>query len=331
MYFVLLLLIILAYLFVVRRLNAALKNARLVLDPKKDCLQLTVDMTNLVLPITARAALEVSLLRTFAIPSISKLLAATRQFEKEPGKRYEDTELIIREIVEHAFNSERSDKAIRRLNFIHGHYKISNDDFLYVLSTFCVAPTNFVKRFEWTPLELHDHYKLAGFYTWRKIGKRMGIKGIPKTYDELDRWAEEYERKYMVFADTNRAVADAAYVIFERWLPWPVRPFLRPFSSAVFDDRMRHALGYPKPAAPIVALVHFLLKVRSFLAWKLLPPRPEWLHHRRTPKDADADGFYHPLYTKYNVNVYCPRGYKIEDLGPAHVAPGKLSELHAGS
>ena len=35
------------------------------------------------------------------------------------------------------------------MNWVHGHFKIANDDFLYVLSTFIYEPVRWIDAFGW--------------------------------------------------------------------------------------------------------------------------------------------------------------------------------------
>lgn len=60
-------------------------------------------------PFLWREALELALFRTYSVPSISRLLVATREFELRCGKRYEDTDLIMEEILFCPLGSGRSD------------------------------------------------------------------------------------------------------------------------------------------------------------------------------------------------------------------------------
>lgn len=59
------------------------------------------------LPVLQRLALEFALLRTYGIPSISRLLQKTGEFERDAGKRYDDTDLLLVEIVSHPPGHER--------------------------------------------------------------------------------------------------------------------------------------------------------------------------------------------------------------------------------
>jgi hypothetical protein len=54
-----------------------------------------------------RARSNSRLFRTFASARIGGLLHGTGEFEARTGKRYDDTDLIISEIIENGFDSPR--------------------------------------------------------------------------------------------------------------------------------------------------------------------------------------------------------------------------------
>ena len=85
-------------------------------------------------------ALEFALLQTFAVPSISGLLDRTGEFSNRTLKRYDDTAILIREVLSNGLDSDRARRAFRQMIDMHGRFRIANDDFLYVLSTFVSAP-----------------------------------------------------------------------------------------------------------------------------------------------------------------------------------------------
>ena len=97
-------------------------------------------------------ALELALFRTFAVPSVAALLDSTGEFASSAQKRYDDTDLILSTIGEMGYDSAEGRRAIRRMNQIHGRFEISNDDFLYVLSSFVFEPIRWNARFGWRPL-----------------------------------------------------------------------------------------------------------------------------------------------------------------------------------
>ena len=70
---------------------------------------------------TTRAQ-ELALLKTFCIPSISGLLHQTDEFEHRPRKRYDDTALMVAELVRLGPDSPEGRQVVQRLNSIHAHF-----------------------------------------------------------------------------------------------------------------------------------------------------------------------------------------------------------------
>src|SRR5687768_15301280 len=106
------------------------------LDPQRDHQRFSYLILVYEFPWDTTRSLEFALYRTYAVPSISGLLDMTGEFAARARKRYDDTDLLISEIFEHGYDSERGRAAIRRMNQMHGRFPISNEDMLYVLSTF---------------------------------------------------------------------------------------------------------------------------------------------------------------------------------------------------
>ncbi|MEQ8381983.1 MAG: hypothetical protein RH949_06395 [Coleofasciculus sp. A1-SPW-01] len=57
-------------------------------------------------------ALELAMVKTFCVPSISRLLTRTGEFHHHTQKRYDDTGLLIAEILQWGYESERGAEAI---------------------------------------------------------------------------------------------------------------------------------------------------------------------------------------------------------------------------
>ena len=98
------------------------------LDPERDHLEIVYLDTFHEFPWDTTRSLEFALFRTFAVPSIGGLLDRTGEFAQRPQKRYDDTDLILSEILEHGYDSERGRAALRRMNRLHGRFDISNQD-----------------------------------------------------------------------------------------------------------------------------------------------------------------------------------------------------------
>src|SRR5262245_28080708 len=216
-------------------------------DPRRDCAQIARHLARVAFPWDTTRSLELALFRTFASPRIGGLLHATGEFEARSQKRYDDTDLIVSEIVENGYDSDRGRRAIARMNAIHGRFKIANGDFLYVLSTFVLEPIRWNARFGWRSMT--ERERLGWFWFWREVGERMGITGIPESYDALEQFNVAYERDAFRFTDATHRVAVATREMFARWFPAPLRPLVRRSIHALLDPPLLAAFGL-EPASP---------------------------------------------------------------------------------
>src|SRR3954464_7121613 len=191
------------------------------LDPATDCQRVVFLSTCYEFPFDTTRALELALFRTYCVPSVSGLLDRTGEFARDPQRRYDDTDLIVSELMEWGYDSPRGRAALRRMNQIHGRFSISNDDYLYVLSTFVFEPIRWNARFGWRPM--CEPERLGMFHFWREVGRRMGIRDLPEDYTTFERCNVPYERDHFRFAETNRRVGLATRDLFASWFPRPLR------------------------------------------------------------------------------------------------------------
>jgi hypothetical protein len=266
------------------------------LDPEKDDQRIVFLSWYHEFPWDSHKALEFALFRTYAVPSISGLLASSGEFLKRTQQRYDDTELLIAEFVENGYDSERGRSAIRRMNQLHGRFRISNEDYLYVLSTFVFETRRWIDRFGWRPYS--EHERLATYHFWRKVGRMMNIRDIPSTYEAFERFNLDYERDHFRYSESNRVISEATRDLLLSWyLPKPLQRFGNPVVYAIMDDPLREAFGFPKAPEALERTLRGLLRARS----RVLRHLPE----RRQPKRITTQP--HRTY---------PEGYEIEQLGP---------------
>lgn len=265
------------------------------LDPAREHQRIVLLSCRVDFPWDTTRALEFALFRTFAVPSISALLARTGEFERRPQKRYDDTDLLVSELMEWGYDSPRGQRALARMNAIHGRFAIGNDDFVYVLSTFIFEPIRWNERFGWRPMT--ETERLALFYFWCQVGRRMGMRNLPETIDACERFNREYEAAHYRYTDANRAVGTATRELFASWAPLPLRPLVRLAIHAMLDDRLREAFGFPRPPRLVQGAVASSLRFRGWLA-QFGPPRRQPLLRTQMP---------HRTY---------PAGYQLEALGP---------------
>jgi hypothetical protein len=274
------------------------------LDPEKDHQRIIFLSTCYDFPFDTTRALEFALFRTFCVPSISALLDRTGEFSKRSQKRYDDTDIIVSELLEWGYDSERGKRALRRLNQVHGRFAIANEDFLYVLSTFIFEPIRWNERFGWRLL--CEQERLGYFYFWREVGRRMNIRDIPADYRVFERFNMDYERQHYRFTEANRRVGGATRELFVSWFPSFLAPVVRSTIYSLLDDRLIESFGFPQSSRLMRWLVPGVLRLRAGFA--------RWLPPLKKPRLRTEMG--HPTY---------PDGYMIEHLGPAGTNPSLLT------
>jgi ER-bound oxygenase mpaB/B'/Rubber oxygenase, catalytic domain len=252
------------------------------LDPEHDYQEIYRLSTEYEFPWDVTRALELALFRTYAVPSIGGLLDRTREFTDRGQKRYDDTVVLLYEMTrDGGMDSPRGRAAVRRMNRIHGRYPISNDDFLYVLSTFVVVPVRWIAEYGWRPYSRHE--VRATVNTFRHMGRLMGLKDIPETYEEFAALLDGYEREHYAFNEPSRRVAEATIAIFQGWFPGFARPLARSGVLALTDAPLREALGLRRSPRALEVTADRALRARALLV-RMMPARPDSLPKKPRPR-----------------------------------------------
>jgi hypothetical protein len=267
------------------------------LDPEADFVEIHRITAAHEFPWDYTQALSFALFRTYAVPSIGRLLAETGELVERTQKRYDDTVLILDAIAEHGIGSPEGRTALRRMNQMHGAYGISNDDMRYVLATFVVTPIRWIDEMGWR--RLSEHERVAACHYYRELGRHMGIRDIPATHREFAALLDDYEREHFAFDPAARRVADATLELFTTFPPNDRAPaaVVRRFSYGLMDDALRAAFRYPRIPAWEQRLAKAAIRARSAVV-RRMPPRTEPMPARLQP----------------TVRGY-PGGYDIAELG----------------
>jgi hypothetical protein len=240
-------------------------------------------------------ALSFALFRTYAVPSIGRLLFDTGEFIERTQKRHDDTALVLESALVDGMESKGGRTAVRRMNQMHGSYDISNDDLRYVLATFVVVPHRWLRDYGWRkPSETEV---AAGVRYYRRLGALMGIKDIPEDLAGFEELMDSYETRHFAPDPKTRAVAEATLELLVSFYPRILAKPVEAFSRALMDDALLAAFGFRKPSRPVVALARGGLRLRGRIE-RFMPPR-------RKPK-----------YTKdlKRIKTY-PGGFMVERLG----------------
>jgi hypothetical protein len=286
------------------------------LDPERDHHEIYRISAGYEFPWDYQRSLELALFRTYCVPSISALLDATGEFRDRPQQRYDDTALLMAEIADHGYDSERGREALRVINRAHGRYAISNDDMRYVLSTFVYEPIAWLDRFGWRPLA--EAERLAAFHFYREVGHRMGIRDMPPDFEGFRRLKHEYERDTFRFSETNRRIGTSTLELLASWYPRPLRPAARLAVRGFLDEPMLTAFGFAPAPSWLPPVERAALRARAAVVRRLPPRRVSVL------AQPASDNRTYPGY---------PEGYRPGDLGapppPADLDPAWLNPRRA--
>lgn len=232
--------------------------------------------------------------RTFGIPAIAELLHSTGEMTQRTRRRADDTGLLMYEMITNGLESERGRTAVKRLNQIHHRFEISADDYRYVLATFVVVPSRWIKRTGWRPLCCHERTATVEFY--RRLGALMHVADVPLDYAGFEKVLDGYEAEHFAYTAAAEALMDATRGLFAGRLPGPLKGLAGPVADALLPPALRVAVGAPTPALPVRMLVGGLVRVRAVAeGWKA--PRAE-------------------PYLRLGTAPSYPDGYRVETLGP---------------
>ncbi|MCK9896358.1 oxygenase MpaB family protein [Frankia sp. AgB32] len=269
------------------------------LDPKKDDQEIHQISSDHEFPWDYGRGLEIAIWRTCCVPRISKMLDQTGEFGLRAQKRYDDTRILLGEIVRGGYDSKRGRQAISQINLAHRRFDIDNDDMRYVLSTFIFEPIRWINRWAWRPIS--ETEKLAAFYFYISVGQRMNIQSLPADRDEFEQFNLDYERANFAGAECNGRVGRALLELYSSWYPWPTSTFVATMLPCRLDRPAREALGMSEPSPWIRGLNRLALRGHG-LAERAMPTTMARIMTRPTAR----------TYPGY------PHGYDLADIGPAH-------------
>lgn len=245
---------------------------------------------------------ELAQIQTFAIPSISKLLQRTKQYQEHGVKRLDDTRAILTECMTDSVHSSRGQHMVKHLNWIHSHYEISNDDYLYTLALFIVEPARWMETFGYRPLT--DREKYAGYLAFKALGQAMKIQNIPQSRDEFISWYQDYRKTHMQYHQDNKKVTDGLIEGMKAMFPFFVRPLVKPVILTLINDpELLLATGQKPPAKWLQKFIRSFMALRK-ISQKYLNP---W------QKQSFETSYLGQYYKSY------PRGYQNCILGPEKI------------
>lgn len=231
-------------------------------------------------------ATEIALLKTFAVPEISKILVDSGEFLNRSQKRYDDTDLLLSLFIENGYSSPSGMKAIQKINRMHAPHPITNQQMLYVLSTFVVEPIVWIEAYGWR--ELRRQEKEALFYFWIEVGKRMGIKDLFRSLEDMLAYHERYEVERMHFHENNAKLYQGMTPFIAGMMPFPIGALTQWALPAIMSRRLCAAFGVASKSEFWRGVLRTLLKVRG-QASRMLPGKPSY--RTQIPRRTYPEGY----------------------------------------
>ncbi len=185
-------------------------------------------------------------LMTFAVPRMSRILSGTGQLEHRVAKRVVDTILLSAAVMEHGLNADPGRSAARRVNTMHRHYDIHEDDFVAVGIDGPLASLGLAERYGWRPVTDKEREALRLYYSQqtRAFG---GRKPLPGTIAEMKRFWSDYLDAQAHFEPQNRSLADAVLQWYKALVPKPLQSLFIAMLIADADPRIIRACGLKVP------------------------------------------------------------------------------------
>jgi hypothetical protein len=216
------------------------------------------DLTEMEFPKVMGLSIIFALFKTYGIPSVSALLVATGQLasSETASKRTADTGVLLLEFALNKPSSERTIKAISRMNYLHARYqksgKIKNVDMLYTLSLFALEPVRWIHKYEWR--DLTDVERCASGTFWKAMGDVMLISfdDLPSGstgwidglhwLEDLETWSLKYEAANMIPAATNNQLAESHLEVLFLNVPTWLNEVGKKVVAVFLGERLRQAM-----------------------------------------------------------------------------------------
>ncbi|MFF4337645.1 MAB_1171c family putative transporter [[Kitasatospora] papulosa] len=223
-------------------------------------------------PEDLRAGMALGFCRTFGVPAIAKVLAGTGRMTEQPADRAKATDALMYALIEHGLDSPQGRRGVRALNRLHEHLPVGDEEFTYVLATFCVAPLRWIDAHGWRPTTAGERDAAYTFYAG--LARRMRISGVPGSFFELAAWMDRFEAESFEVTAEGRVLLRSARSLLTDRLPRQLAPLARAGTAALLDRCLLAAYGLRRPVWPVRAAVSAALGLRAHRLRKLHRPRP---------------------------------------------------------
>jgi hypothetical protein len=132
----------------------------------------------------------------------------------------------------------------------------------------------------------------------------MKIENVPQTYEEMETWAKEYEKRTMLPTEKSHQLAKTTMALLIFYIPSFMKDFVRQILISMMDEPLRIAMMYPPAPAYIEQVISCLALVRGILMRNFFIPR--WKPVLFTQREKNKFGRYNTNYADNEVTRLVP-------------------------
>lgn len=190
-----------------------------------------------------------AILRSLTIATLVERLYESSRLSNETYERLLRTRQLIRVLIYYGTNSEEASRAIDTINQAHAYVVTSNDDYLFVLSTFFLEPLRWNKEYGKKPINDNDLQLIIEF--WSEIGRRMNIENMPQGLDQWLQFQEDYENRFAAYSDAgNKLAMSSLNKLCSQAIPFGLRTIAKQLLLGTVDKKVSNCLRLSTPLLP---------------------------------------------------------------------------------
>jgi len=195
-----------------------------------------------------------AIVRSLTIHGLVNRLYQSSKLNQQTYDRLLRTRQLIRTLIYYGEESVEADEAIQQINEAHGPVVASNDDFLYVLSTFFLEPIRWNNLYGNQSIDHKDVKLIIDF--WCRIGKKMHINDFPKNLDDWWEFQSNYEKQFMGYSAAGKNLAKQSLKqLCKQAVPFGLGFVAKQILLGTMDEKVRVCLQLKNPVVnPLIMM-----------------------------------------------------------------------------
>lgn len=194
-----------------------------------------------------------SLMVSYSVPSMAKILHGTGEYEKDYRKRFVDQGVLVATMQQKGYMPGLGRDALRRMNGMHRRYPILKEDFEMIGYSTIVNPYRLAERFGWR--EISENERIALAHSSVLMMHNMGLEDVAESYEAQSEALDWHLDNRAAFSEDAVPLGRATVDYFVSIEEEPLRSLVSPILRGVVDRRIVEALGLEVPSEEVCTLM----------------------------------------------------------------------------